>query len=131
SLSSLSFLEEWVERKKVQRPNEAHRVGDLVNLSALPRTTKVKKSESKISKGLKTVGSKVLTGIKTTVKTIKGGSLGLYDAGKEAMVGAYHIVTDRRGEANSVVHLVSHTVETPKYVGHANDVYFNGDISHA
>lgn len=130
SLSSLSSLEEWVERKKVQRPNEALRVGDLVNLSALPRTAKVKKSESKISKGLKTVGSKVLTGIKTTGKTIKGGSLGLYDAGKDAIVGAYHTVTDPIGAANSVVHMVSHPIETAKYVGHAIDESFQRDMVH-
>ena len=55
-------------------------------------------------------------GLKVTGNSIKGAGVGLFDVGKDTVVGLYDTVTDPIGAVESLYHSVTNPVETYKYI---------------
>lgn len=68
----------------------------------------------------------------TVGRTLKGAGLGIYDVGKDTVVGIYDMITDPEGTAESLYQAASHPIDTGKYIAQAiSDSYkrdmINGD----
>ena len=58
----------------------------------------------------------LVKGLKVTGNSIKGAGIGLFDVGKDTVVGLYDTVTDPIGTVESLYHSVTNPVETYKYI---------------
>jgi len=58
----------------------------------------------------------LVKGLKVTGNSIKGAGIGLFDVGKDTVVGLYDTVTDPKGTVESLYHSVTNPVETYKYI---------------
>ncbi|WP_191126242.1 T7SS effector LXG polymorphic toxin [Cerasibacillus terrae] len=94
--------------------------------------TIVYKDEKMDEKVESSIWDKIKGGTATVGRTLKGAGLGIYDVGKDTVVGIYDMITDPEGTAESLYQAASHPIDTGKYIAQAiSDSYkrdmINGD----
>src|SRR5699024_7740337 len=86
--------------------------------------TRVYKDDKMDEKVESSSWDKIKGGTATVGRTLKGAGLGIYDVGKDTVVGIYDMITDPQGTAESLYQAASHPIDTGKYIAQAiSDLY--------